>query len=112
MNRPCVTHHHACDCREAEFAAVVAERDRAHDILDIVIGSVGSAIVRAGLEPVDDPGEAIDIIAAERDALQARIDASPIVKRSQLRSGIVPGDYSVPSDWNPDGKFVALVVVE
>jgi hypothetical protein len=27
MTRPCVTHHHACDCREAEFAAVVAERD-------------------------------------------------------------------------------------
>jgi hypothetical protein len=48
---------------------------------------------------------------AELDALQARIDASPIVKRSQLRSGIVPGDYFVPSDWNPDGKAVYLVVV-
>jgi hypothetical protein len=25
--RECITHHHACDCREAEFAAVTAERD-------------------------------------------------------------------------------------
>ena len=25
--RECITHHHACDCRESEFAAIKAERD-------------------------------------------------------------------------------------
>jgi hypothetical protein len=43
---------------------------------------------------------------------RARIADAPVVKRNQLRSGIVPGDYAVPHDWNPEGKRVALVVVE
>ena len=71
MPRECITHHYACDCREAEFAA----------------------------------------IKRERDALRARIDSSPVVRRGQLRSGITPGDYDVPHDWNPEGKLVALVVL-
>ena len=79
MPRECITHHHACDCREAEFAAM-AERLRDQ--------------------------------AAEIARLQTRIDSSPIVKRGQLRSGITPGDYDVPHDWNSGGLPVALVVLE
>ena len=26
VNRECTTHHYACDCREAEFAAIKAEK--------------------------------------------------------------------------------------
>ena len=37
---------------------------------------------------------------AKLDALQARIDASPIVKRRHLECGIIPGDYDMPLDWN------------
>ena len=40
MSRPCVTHHHACDCREAEFAAQITkaenERDRLRAVLELI----------------------------------------------------------------------------
>ena len=28
VDRECTTHHHACDCREAKFAALEAENER------------------------------------------------------------------------------------
>jgi len=31
MSRPCVTHHHACDCREAEFAALIYSLDKCRE---------------------------------------------------------------------------------
>jgi hypothetical protein len=50
-------------------------------------------------------------VTAMLEAERARIAGAPVVKRNQLRSGIVPGDYAVPWDWNPEGKRVALVVL-
>lgn len=34
--RECITHHHACDCREAEFAQVKAENERLLTVFDTV----------------------------------------------------------------------------
>ena len=34
MPRECVTHHYACDCREAEFAAIKRERDELRERID------------------------------------------------------------------------------
>jgi predicted transcriptional regulator len=31
--RECVSHHHACDCREAQFAEIKAERDSLRALL-------------------------------------------------------------------------------
>ena len=33
MTKECVTHHHACDCREAEHQFQIEERDRKIGIL-------------------------------------------------------------------------------
>lgn len=52
---------------EAQIEALRAERD----VLKIGIDSVLHALARAGVSDVDDPGEAIDTIAAEREALRA-----------------------------------------
>ena len=34
MSKECTTHHHACDCREAKFAAIEAENKRLLDVID------------------------------------------------------------------------------
>src|SRR5690554_3169601 len=34
MTRPCVTHHQACDCREARFREIEAENERLASRLD------------------------------------------------------------------------------
>ena len=33
MSRECIMHHHACNCREAEFAAITKDADRLEDLL-------------------------------------------------------------------------------
>jgi len=39
--RECTTHHHACDCREAKFAALEAENERLRRILEYTVGKLG-----------------------------------------------------------------------
>jgi len=34
VDRECTTHHHACDCREAKFAALEAENERLRAALE------------------------------------------------------------------------------
>jgi hypothetical protein len=34
--RECITHHRACDCREAELAAVTAENERLREALNAI----------------------------------------------------------------------------
>lgn len=51
--RPCVTHHHACDCREAEFARIKAENDDLRiALMDAIKAPMG--IVPASAEPFYD----------------------------------------------------------
>ena len=82
------------------------EIERLRDVLNIITGTVGEAIERAGLEPIDDPGEAIEIITNERDALRARIEGAMVVKAT--RNGIVRSEARMALI----GKRVALVVLE
>ena len=36
----CVTHHYACDCREAKFAEIEAERDRLRAACEAMAGEI------------------------------------------------------------------------
>lgn len=50
--------------------AELASRKR---MLDMVINSVAAALERAGVTSVDDPGEAIDVLVAEKDQKIAQL---------------------------------------
>jgi len=36
MSRQCITHHHACDCRERKFAELEAENKRLTEALELL----------------------------------------------------------------------------
>ena len=42
-------------------------------VLDLIVNSVCAALERAGVESVDDPGEAIDVLVADKDREIARL---------------------------------------
>lgn len=73
--------HRKADETQARFEAMRAEAvasfdaeiARHKDMLFTVINSVCSALERAGVEAVDDPGEAIDVLVADKDAEIARL---------------------------------------
>jgi hypothetical protein len=95
MTRPCVTHHHACDCREAEFAGIVAELASLREDRD------------------SQQRQAIQMMT-QRDALQAKIDTSPvaIMDKREWLSLCAPTEEDFPALYALQGKAVALVVVE
>jgi hypothetical protein len=95
MTRPCVTHHHACDCREAEFAGIVAE-------------------IASLREDRDSQQRQAIKMMTQRDALQAKIDTSPIAimdKREWLCL-CAPTEEYFPALYALQGKTLYLVVVE
>jgi hypothetical protein len=59
MARPCTTHHHACDCREAKFAELERDVEEQSRLIEKQAGTI------ARLE-------------AERDALRKRIEDAPL----------------------------------
>lgn len=86
-----------------ELAELRGEIDRLRDMLALAgEDEMGRQQVESDLQ----------FAVEERDALQARIEDSPVVTMKQLAHGIVPSDYAVPWDWNQAGRRVALVVLE
>jgi hypothetical protein len=79
MTHPCVTHHHACDCREAEFAGIVAELASLREDRD--------AQQRQAIQ-----------MMTERDALQAMIDASVECYAGRDRSG----SWTACTEWKDE----------
>ena len=60
-----VTHHHACDCREAEFAAIRAENERLREALEKIRD------MEFPEDDWDEPGmEAVDIASAALEKLK------------------------------------------
>lgn len=57
-------------CADVDKKLIDAERR--NEPLQIIANSVAAALEQAGFDYVDDPGEAISIIADERDQLRAR----------------------------------------
>lgn len=54
VDRECVTHHHACDCREAKFAAMqeaLEAADRLHKAVDLSAGDLPPFIWEQLKEP-------------------------------------------------------------
>lgn len=56
-------------------AAEIAHRK---STFDLIVNSVCAALERAGVEAVDDPGEAIDVLVAGKDREIARLKAAPV----------------------------------
>lgn len=44
MSRPCVTHHHACDCREAAYRHLEAENVRLRELTERLESAVAAAL--------------------------------------------------------------------
>ena len=42
MSRRCVTHHHACDCREKKFRRIESERDALRKRVEQLEGALGN----------------------------------------------------------------------
>lgn len=68
--RPCTTHHHACDCREAKFAALEAENATLrnqlladHDVLAEYAGKDGHRDWQSGSAWLY-PGDKIVVVRA------------------------------------------------
>ena len=57
----------------AAILALIGDNRSRRNMLDMVINSVAAALERAGVEAVDDPGEAIDVLVADKDAEIARL---------------------------------------
>jgi hypothetical protein len=52
---------------------LIRDNKSRRNMLDMVINSVAAALERAGVTEVDDPGEAIDVLVADKDAEIARL---------------------------------------
>ena len=53
----CTTHHHACDCREAKFEALEAERDKLREAAQAVVdnpSAVNLSVLALALEADDE----------------------------------------------------------
>lgn len=118
MSRECVTHHFACDCREADFAAMSTKINALRagaECMDMIQHDlVEAGIIPANVPPMFYP-EAIAAIARERDALKARIDSAPVGKVASFTG---TGSWHVVKE-NPAfitvplrGKRVALVLLD
>lgn len=53
--------------------ALISDNRSRRNMLDMVINSVAAALERAGVKAVDDPGEAIDVLIADKDKEIARL---------------------------------------
>ena len=117
-----------------EVAAEIRDEQRSprYEALRIIAGSVAAALGRHGATDVDDPGEAIDLIAEERDklrqdiqqerrhlmeaeferdTLQARIDDAPFGWWDP-EEGSLSAENLLCHRFNDDCKRVALVVID
>ena len=95
MSRECVTHHWACDCREAAHAAEIQQwREKWAD-----------AETRCRL---------LNMRTRELDALRARIEGAPVaIMDTRDALGIcAPTEEDFPAIYALQGKRVALVVEE
>jgi len=52
---------------------LIRDNKSRRNMLDMVINSVCAALERAGVTEVDDPGEAIDVLVADKDAEIAQL---------------------------------------
>ena len=57
----------------AAILALISDNRSRRNMLDMIVNSVGLALDRAGVKDVDDPGEAIDVLVADKDAEIARL---------------------------------------
>ena len=72
MSRPCITHHHACDCREHKFFQLDSSARMIRDLLDngvIAAAFTGQAAFGCSHE------EAKDQTIAAFDALEVALEA-------------------------------------
>jgi hypothetical protein len=51
--RDCITHHHACDCREAKFSAVHAHNGKMREALVTSLGNIRSLTAAGKCEMFD-----------------------------------------------------------
>ena len=58
---------------DAAIIDLIRDNKSRRNMLDIVINSVAAALERAGVTSVDDPGEAIDVLVADKDAEIAQL---------------------------------------
>ena len=69
--RPCVTHHHACDCREQQVAVLIKAAQDAAVLLDEVKDQLNT------LDHIDLAHSIIDRIYLASEALQDTQEVTP-----------------------------------
>lgn len=73
---------------------LIRDNKSRRNMFDMVINSVAAALERAGVTEVDDPGEAIDVLVADKDAEIARLREAleriakyPLLREEELTAG-------------------------
>jgi len=107
----CTTHHHACDCREAQFAALECEAEEQSRLIERqseLLRGVASALKSMcgnGRHNLADLPRLAQAVIAERDELRRLIEGAP---GGRLLGLVVYLDAPPPSLF--EGKRVRLVV--
>lgn len=81
--------------------SLISDNRSRRNMLDMVINSVAAALERAGVKDADDPGEAIDVLVADKDAEIARLREAlqGLLADMNLRA-------KLRGDVDPDGTVV------